>query len=91
MTLDQLLFDLATGWMTLLFGLGVAALLRDRSPLGRILVLDTLTLILLSLLALFTIIRRVSYYMDAALVLALLSFAATLAAAKYYSEGNPFS
>ncbi len=89
--MSQILFDVAIAWMTILFGLGVALLLRVQSVLSRILVLDTLTLILLAVLVLFTIVTRTSYYLDVALILALLSFLATLAAARYYSEGNPFS
>ena len=48
------------------------------------------TLLLVAFLVLYSDSRQVSYYMDAALVLALLSFAATIAAARYHSEGRIF-
>ena len=89
--MNEILFGAALGWMTSLFGLSLAMLPRVRSALGRILVLDTMTTILLAVLVLFTMRIRTSYYQDTALVLALLSFVATLAAARYFSEGSPFS
>ena len=66
-------------------------LLRTHSVGTRLLVLDTLTLLLVGLLALYSLYARSYYYLDAALVLALLSFVATLAAARYYGEGSPFA
>jgi multisubunit Na+/H+ antiporter MnhF subunit len=63
---------------------------RARSPASRILALDTLVLMLVGLLALWSDAEGVSYFLDAALVLAVLGFAATLAAARYYGDGDPF-
>ena len=45
---------------------------------------------LIALLILYSDSRKVGYYLDAALVLALLSFLATIAAARYHSEGEIF-
>jgi metal-dependent amidase/aminoacylase/carboxypeptidase family protein len=45
---------------------------------------------LIALLALLSYLRHTSYYLDAALALALLSFVSTLAAARHYEEGGPF-
>jgi multicomponent Na+:H+ antiporter subunit F len=62
-----------------------------RNPLEtRILALDTLTLILVAFLALSADAADESYALDAALILALLSFVGTLAAARYYSRGSLF-
>ena len=47
-------------------------------------------LLLVALLILYSDSRRVAYYLDAALVLAMLSFLATIAAARYRSEGEIF-
>jgi multicomponent Na+:H+ antiporter subunit F len=57
----------------------------------RILALDMLTLILIALLILFADANREAYYLDAALVLALLSFVSSLAAARFHSERRIFS
>lgn len=81
----------ATVWMTGLVGVSIIVLRRARSIATRILVLDTITLILVSLLVLYSINTRSHFYMDAALILALLSFVTTLAAARFYGEGNPFA
>ncbi|MHB1133897.1 MAG: monovalent cation/H+ antiporter complex subunit F [Chloroflexota bacterium] len=89
--MQQFVFYAATVWMTVLLGVCIAQLLVARSPATRILVLDTLTLILVALLALYSLFTRSYYYLDAALILALLSFVATLTAARYYGEGSPFA
>lgn len=51
---------------------------------------DLLASIVIALLALLSYLRHTSYYLDAALALALLSFVSTLAAARHYAEGGPF-
>jgi multisubunit Na+/H+ antiporter MnhF subunit len=48
------------------------------------------TLLLVAFLVLYADSRQVSYYLDAALVLALLSFISTVAATRYHSEGKIF-
>jgi multicomponent Na+:H+ antiporter subunit F len=67
-----------------------AAVIRLRSTAGRILALDMLTLILVALLVLYSGANRSSYYMDAAVVLSLLAFVATLVLARYYGERKVF-
>ena len=78
------------GWATLLLFGGGLLLLRSRDGLHRILALDVLVSIVVAMLAILSYLRDVSYYIDAALALALLSFTATLAAARYVSRGWPF-
>ena len=82
----EILFYVAAGWMTVLLVVGVIAVVRLRETAGRILALDVLTLILVSLLVLYTDAFQSPYYLDAALILALLSFVATVAAARYHGE-----
>lgn len=77
-------------WMTLLLVGGGLMLLWSRDMLKRIIVSDLLASIVIALLALLSYWRETSYYLDAALALALLSFVSTLAAARYYAEGGPF-
>jgi multisubunit Na+/H+ antiporter MnhF subunit len=88
--MHQIIFFVTLVWATGLVGISVGSLVTAPSAIKRILVLDTLTLILVAVLALFTAAQRVPYYLDAALVLALLSFVGTLAAARYYGEGRVF-
>jgi multicomponent Na+:H+ antiporter subunit F len=88
--LHQIVFYLAFVWMTILLVTSAAAVIRLRSTAGRILALDTLTLILVALLVLYAAANRSSYYMDAALVLSLVGFMATLALARYYGERRIF-
>ncbi len=83
-------FYLAMVWMTGLLGIAVVLVIRARSAMRRILALDVLTLILIALLILYADASQTSYYLDAALALALLSFVATLAAVRYHSEGRVF-
>jgi multicomponent Na+:H+ antiporter subunit F len=81
---------IGTGWAILLLVAGGLLLLRAPDPLHRILALDVLVTIVIMLLTLLSYLRGVSYYIDAALALALLSFTATLVAARYATRGGPF-
>ncbi|MEY8039080.1 monovalent cation/H+ antiporter complex subunit F [Saccharopolyspora cebuensis] len=76
-------------WVTLLLVAGGVVLIRARNALQRIIALDLLALVVVSLLALLSYARDVSYYLDAAVALALLSFVATVAAARYLDAGGP--
>jgi multicomponent Na+:H+ antiporter subunit F len=88
--MHQIVFYLAFVWMTVLLVVSAAAVIRLRSTAGRILALDTLTLILVALLVLYAAANRSPYYTDAALVLSLLAFVATLALARYHGERKVF-
>jgi multicomponent Na+:H+ antiporter subunit F len=88
--LHEIVFYLAFAWMTILLVTSVAAVIRPRSTASRILALDTLTLILVALLVLYSEANRSPYYMDAALVLSLLGFMATLILARYHGERRIF-
>jgi multisubunit Na+/H+ antiporter MnhF subunit len=83
-------FYVATVWMTVLLGAAVFQTIRGRSTMQRILALDAVTLLLVAVLVLFAGWRQSSYYLDAALILSLLSFAATVGASRYRSEGRVF-
>jgi multicomponent Na+:H+ antiporter subunit F len=86
----RIMIAVALAWMTLLLVAGGLLLLRSRDMLQRIIVSDLLASIAIALLALLSYWRHTSYYLDAALALALLSFVSTLAVARYYAEGRPF-
>jgi multisubunit Na+/H+ antiporter MnhF subunit len=88
--LHEIVFYLAFAWMTVLLVVGVAAVIRLRSTASRILALDMTTLILVALLVLYADANRSSYYLDAALVLALLAFVGTLALSRYHGERRIF-
>ena len=88
--MHEIVFYFAFAWMTILLVVSVAAVIRLRSTAGRILALDTITLILVALLVLYAAANRSSYYMDAALVLSLLAFIATLVLARYHGEKKVF-
>lgn len=77
-------------WVTLLLVAGGLALLRARDVAQRVIALDLLAVIVVALLALLCYLRDQPYYLDAAVALALLSFVATVAAARYLSSGGPF-
>src|SRR5829696_764121 len=89
-SLHEIVFYLAFAWMTVLLVVGVAAVIRLRSTASRILALDMTTLILVALLILYADANRSPYYLDAALILSLLAFLATLALARYHGERRIF-
>ena len=77
-------------WATLLLLAGGVVLLRSRDTLHRVLALDVLVSIVVALLTILSYLRDVSYYIDAALALALLALTSTLVAARYVTRGGPF-
>lgn len=77
-------------WMTGLMLICIAMVIRTRSAMVRILAFDALTLVLVALLILYSITTESSYYLDAALMLSLVSFISTVVAARYYSERKVF-
>ncbi len=83
-------FYVAVIWLTVLIALCAAQLLRSRSTASRVLALDTLVLLLIGLLVLWSDAEGVSYFLDAALGLAVLAFVGTLAAARFHGEGKMF-
>jgi multicomponent Na+:H+ antiporter subunit F len=86
----DLVLDIAIAWATLLVVGGGVLLLRTDDALHRILALDVLVSIIIALLTILSYRRDVSYYVDAALALALLSFTATLVAVRHVVRGRPF-
>lgn len=89
--MHEMVFYVAIGWLGVLAAVTVVLAARSRSLLSRILALDTLSLLLVAALVLFAHHRRTAAYLDAALVLALLSFVGTLAAARYQDGRRLFS
>ena len=77
--------------MTILLGAAVVLVVRAQSTFTRIVALDMVILILAGLLALLAADQGVVYYLDAALVLALISVVSTVAAARYASGERPLS
>ena len=77
-------------WVTGLLVAGGLLLLRARDVFQRIVALDTLSVLVVCLLALLSYSRDVPYYFDAAVALSLFSFVATVAAARYLGSGGPF-
>lgn len=88
--MPELAAAIAFGWASLLLVAGGVLLLRAHDALHRILALDVLVAIVIGLLTILSYLRDVSYYIDAALGLALLSFTATLVAARHVIRGSPF-
>ena len=80
---------IAAGWATLLLFGGGLLLLRATDALHRLLALEVLVSIVVVLLTVLSYLRDVSYYIDVALALALLSFTATLVVARYVTRGRP--
>jgi multisubunit Na+/H+ antiporter MnhF subunit len=85
-----MILAVAVAWTFVLLAVLVVALLRTPYPLTRILMLDSATLMLIAVLILYANRESEPYYLDAALVLAALSFVSTVAAARYQASGRPF-
>lgn len=88
--MSDVIFYAAMVWMTMLLLTAVVMVIRAKTAVVRILALDALSLVVTALLVLYSTTTETSFYLDAAIVLALLSFLSTMAAARYYSEGIIF-
>lgn len=75
-------------WMTVLFATTVAIAIRARSTAERLVAIDAMTLVLVALLVLYSVANGQSYYLDAALALALFSFIGTVVAARRLAGGR---
>jgi multicomponent Na+:H+ antiporter subunit F len=80
----------ATLWIAGLLAVVLVRVITTPSTLTRILALDTLSMLLIALLAVYARATSSSYALDAALVLAALSFVGTVAAARFYGTGALF-
>jgi multicomponent Na+:H+ antiporter subunit F len=85
----DLVFGIAFAWALLLLVLGGVLLLRAADTLHRVLALDVLVTIVILVLTTLSYVENVSYYVDAALALALLSFTGTLVAVRYVTRRGP--
>lgn len=83
------IYNIALLWSALLAATLVWIMARSRSFLNRILALDVLSLVIISMLALLAYRNNAVWYLDAALTLALLAFIGTLAAARYHRQRGP--
>ena len=88
--MPELAATIAVGWAALLVVAGGVVLLRASDALHRVLALDVLGAIVIILLTALSYLDDVSYYIDAALAIALLAFTATLVAVRYLARGGPF-
>ena len=86
----DLVFFAGIAWLAVLLAATIAAIGRARTTAERLVALDTAVLVLLGLLGLVAAETRRPYALDAALALALLSFVATLAGARYLGDRRPF-
>jgi multicomponent Na+:H+ antiporter subunit F len=83
-------FYIAAVWMTLVLGSVLIMAIRAPSAMIRVLALETVNLILVALLMLYADSRKTPEYLHAGLMLALLSFVSTLAAARYAAGRGVF-
>ena len=88
--MHEIVYYIAMIWMVALFAVCVIMIVRAKSSLVRVLALDTLTLVLVALLVVYSITTKSSFYLDSAIVLALISFISVIAAARYHAERRLF-
>lgn len=88
--MSDIVFYIAMIWLIGLFCISVIMVAKAQSGLVRIISLDLLSLVLVALLIVYSSTTHTSYYLDAALVLALISFVSVVAAARYHAERRLF-
>lgn len=88
--MHEIVYYAAMVWMAGLVCICIGMVIRTHLAIVRILAFDALTLVIIALLILYSTTTESSYYLDAALMLALVSFVSTIVAARYYSERKVF-
>ncbi len=88
--MHDLLLYIAMVWTVLLLGWVVGLIVRPSAVPQRIAALDLIALLLIALLTLFSQLRNVAYFIDAALALALLAFVGTIGYARFHASGRLF-
>lgn len=88
--MHEIVYYAAMVWMSGLLCVCIGMVIRTHSSVVRILGFDALTLIIIALLILYSTTTESSYYLDAALMLSLVSFVSTIVAARYSSERKIF-
>lgn len=88
--MNDILFYAAMVWMILLLIITAVMVIKAPTALSRVLAVDTLSLVSAAVLVLYSTTTSSSHYLDAALLLSLVSFLSTIAASRYYSEGRLF-
>ncbi len=83
----DLLLQIAGVLIFLAIAFGVARLVLGRTAVDRVVAIDTLTVISISLIALYAHLSGRFVYIDVALVYGLLSFLAVLAIARFLEKG----
>lgn len=88
--IHEAVFYAAALWLGVLLVACAIRTVRAPSAASRILALDTLVLVLVGVLVLWSTAEGAPYLFDAALALALLGFAGTLMAARFLGTGRVF-
>ena len=88
--MHDLLLYIAMVWTILLLGWVVVLIIRPSAVPQRVAALDLVALLLIALLTLFSQLRDVAYFLDAALAVALLAFVGTIGYARYHAFGRVF-
>lgn len=88
--MHDIVFYIAMIWLVVLFCICVIMIVRAKSGLVRVLSLDTLTLVLVALLMVYSVTTKTAYYLDGAVILALISFISVIAAVRYHGERRLF-
>lgn len=88
--IHEIVFYAASAWLAVLVIACAVLVLYARSAGSRIVALDMLVLVIIGLLVLWSDAEGVPFFLDAALLLALLAFMGTLAAARFHGDGRLF-
>ena len=88
--IHDVVFHAGSIWLTVLAAVCIALIVRQRTVLVRVVLLDLLTSVIIGLLLLSAATQGVPYLLDVALALAVLSFLGSLAAARFHGRGSLF-
>lgn len=83
-------FQLAVAWLVLLLVVNIVQLFRRGDAIEAVLAVEVSTMLVIAILVVHALETGERYYLDPALVIALLSFAETLVAVRFLAHGGIF-
>ncbi|MCD4800748.1 MAG: cation:proton antiporter [Methanococcoides sp.] len=88
--MNSLIFDISITFMVIAIIPCIYRVIRGPTIPDRVIAVDAMTTVIIVILGIYSHMRESAFFMDVALVLAIISFVGTVTISKYLDEGAVF-
>jgi multicomponent Na+:H+ antiporter subunit F len=88
--MNSLLFDISITFMVIAIIPCIYRVIKGPTIPDRVIAVDAMTTVIVVILGIYSYIQESAFFMDVALVLAIISFVGTVTISKYLDEGAVF-